>query len=140
MNFIKNEWMKYYQDFTDVEFIQHEMVDVKLLDPKITSPRVNEIFVDSCPSSPSPRSLRKSSFVKKFNLMKSFKFSRDSSSSSSTETSPRWKFGKSKNRTPRSDSEISPRGLLEKVAAKLKNESDNNPEICKTPRNSVVIC
>ncbi len=59
---IKNEWWEYYEDRTEVKFIDH--TDVSQIshhnDFSFLSPRRNNI-VDSCPPTPSPRSIRKKS-------------------------------------------------------------------------------
>jgi hypothetical protein len=119
---IRNEWMKYYENRTRVEYMEHKIVpfipesatgiidsssvsprsdaeesseitsprtprEIPSLRQKILSPRSSpSIYPDSCPPSPSPRTLRKIS------LKNSFKLSRHSSPRfglSSSEPSPR---------------------------------------------------
>ena len=127
IKFIKNNWMAYYEDRTEVEFIEHQPVDMKkLIKPKKTeksrfklnfSPTQN--IIDSCPSSPSPRSIRKNSFSSLFKA---------SPRSSSSESSPR-------DKSPRWFKNDSPRSLLQMVSQRLsekknKSNEENDSSIC----------
>lgn len=110
---IKNQWWDYYKNRTEVVFKEHINVDISKLpgykdtmnltsssdDSPIISPK-RQNFVDSCPPTPSPRSIRKSSIKsmarlslvnikrKKSNSSQIFDLS-DESPDSSRDQSPR---------------------------------------------------
>ena len=75
---IKLEWWTYYSKNSVVKFIENSNIDLAALwgksdtsvhspkhSPKFLSPRLKTEmeYVDSCPSTPSPRSLRRNSLI-----------------------------------------------------------------------------
>jgi len=120
---IKNEWWKYYGSKTVVEFEKH----TNFIPPQFISTEdnySNSSSLDSCPPTPSPRSLRKTSLkniISRKPIPKKFTYSSDSESFASNSSSP--------------ISNNSPRSFVS--SSKSSPRSNNSPRsFTSSPRNN----
>jgi len=133
---IKNEWWKYYGSKTLVEMEKHNNVDMSSLIYKLSDGNSGS-SLDSCPSSPSPESLRKTSLritLSKKNFPINHSSPRNYSSESSNSPRSSSSSDSSQNITPRSRNSPSP-DILKPDSLKPdspKSVSPKNNEDSKT--------
>ena len=123
---IKNEWWIFYGDRTNVEFIEHLNFDL--------SKNTDFNYIESCPSSPNPNTLRKTSLKMRIEKSMSKRISRKgsyhSSGDSSQDNSPRDKMFYRKGyytRSGDSSQENSPRDFT----SPRKSMSPRTPRLLK---------
>ena len=111
---IKNDWWQYYGDRTSVNFIEHKNVEF-----------------NSCPNTPSPRSVRKNSFKSSLLELKPSPTNSPVNSESEDEKSPRW-FQIRISNSPRNSS---PRSSPRTPNSSRRHSSSSSPRTPKTPRS-----
>lgn len=123
---IKNEWWKHFGSKTLVEMEKHNNVDMSLFNYKLSDGNSGS-SLDSCPSSPSPESLRKTSLrislsKKNFPINRSSprNYSSESPRSSSSSTTPSPRVDNSKSDSPRGDN---PRNNTNSPPSEFKEDS-----------------
>lgn len=127
---IDEVWYKYYQDRTNIEFVEHKTIDIPNIDLSLASDSENNVY-DSCPPTPSPRAVRKSSLKSMLKeIAETHRKSGDSLSSSSSSSS---NSNSSEESSPRSK-ESSPRTTNTKknwISKRLSRSSSRS----NSPRN-----